>query len=178
MSLSLSLLPEFDQEMMKTRCVLERVPESRFTWSPHPRAGSMAWLAGHLATIPEWLLELLHHDKLDIAPAGREVHPPPDPQTLDEVVSTFDRAVFVGRAALAVASDDQLMRPWSLLSNGYTVFTMAKIACYRTYIINHLIHHRGQLCVYLRLTNASVPALYGPSADEGRIQREYARAVM
>lgn len=166
MSLSQSLLPEFDQEMAGTRRTLERVPEAKFGWKPHEKSGTMLWLAAHLASIPEWAAMTVQRDSIDLAPGGKPVQPPPAPKSTQELLAMFDKNLAAGRAALAGAADEEFSKPWSLLNNGQTLFTMPKIACLRTWVLNHNVHHRAQLGVYLRLNNIPVPALYGPSADE------------
>jgi uncharacterized damage-inducible protein DinB len=167
MALSAALLPEFDQEMVSTRKTLERVPDSKFSWKPHEKSGAMGWLAGHVANIPGWLAFTIKQDSLDLAPGGVQMQPPPPPQNNKELLAEFDKNVKEGRAALAGATDEQLLKPWSLLNNGKVTLTLPKVAVVRGFVMNHLIHHRAQLGVYLRLNNIPVPAIYGPSADEG-----------
>ena len=166
MSLSEALLPEYDQEMANTRKTLERVPEAKFTWKPHEKSGTMIWLAGHLANIPEWAVHAINEDVLDMAPKGVPMTPPPTPKSAKELLAIFDKNVAAGRAAIAGASDAHLFKPWSLANNGQTILTLPRIACLRTWVMNHTVHHRAQLGVYLRLNNIPVPAIYGPSADE------------
>lgn len=166
MPLSAALLPEFDQEMTSTRKTLERVPENKFGWKPHEKSGAMGWLAAHIANLPGWLVMTMKQDSLDLAPGGVQVQPPPPPKSSKELLATFDKNVKEARAALAAASDAELMKPWSLLNNGTVMMTLPKAAVVRSFIMNHLIHHRAQLGVYLRLNNIAVPAIYGPSADE------------
>jgi uncharacterized damage-inducible protein DinB len=127
----------------------------------------MGWLAGHVANLPSWLTFTLQGDSLDLAPGGKQMEPPPAPKNNKELLADFDKNVREGRAALASASDAELMKPWSLLNNGNVLMTLPKAAVVRGFVMNHLIHHRAQLGVYLRLNNIPVPALYGPSADEG-----------
>ncbi len=167
MAISDALLPEFDHEMANTRKTLERVPDDKLGWKPHEKSGTMAWLATHLVTIPQWTGTILEKEAFDVAPPGS---PPPQPalaQSRKEVLETFDKSVAAARAAISGASDGQLTKPWTLLSGGKTVFTLPRIAVLRSFIMNHSIHHRAQLGVYLRLNNVPVPAIYGPSADEG-----------
>ena len=166
MPLSAALLPEFDQEITSTRKTLERVPENKFGWKPHEKSGAMGWLAAHIANLPGWLVMTMKQDSLDLAPGGVQVQPPPPPKSSQELLATFDKNVKEARAALAAASDAELMKPWSLLNNGAVLMTLPKAAVVRSFIMNHLIHHRAQLGVYLRLNNIAVPAIYGPSADE------------
>jgi uncharacterized damage-inducible protein DinB len=167
MAMNAALLPEFDHEMASTRKALERVPEGKFSWKPHEKSGSMIWLAGHLANLPGWVPFTLSGDSFDLEPGGKQMEPEPPPASHKEMLATFDKNVAEARAAIAKATDADLMKPWSLMKNGKTLMTMPKIACLRTWVMNHTIHHRGQLTVYLRLNNIPVPALYGPSADEG-----------
>jgi uncharacterized damage-inducible protein DinB len=167
MPLNQSLLPEFDQEMANTRKTLERVPESKFVFKPHEKSGSMGWLAAHVADLPSWITMTIKHDSVDIAPQGAPPPTPQPPKSTKELLEKFDKNVKEARAALASADDAQLLKPWSLLKTGQVVMTMPKIACLRTWVMNHSIHHRAQLGVYLRLNNVAVPAIYGPSADEG-----------
>jgi uncharacterized damage-inducible protein DinB len=166
MSLSQSLLPEFDHEMANTRKELERVPESKLSWKPHPKSGSMGWLAGHLANLPSWAVFTLNQDSLDISPDGAAPTPQPEPKSQKELLATFDKNVSEARAAIAGADDATLLKPWSLLKTKQVLMTMPKIAVLRGFVMNHTIHHRGQLGVYLRLNDVPVPAIYGPSADE------------
>jgi uncharacterized damage-inducible protein DinB len=166
MGLSQSLLPEFDQEMANTRKTLERVPEDKLGWKPHEKSGTMGWLATHLATLPTWTALTLDKDSLDIAPSGASPTPPPPAKSRKELLEKFDKSVAEARAAIAKANDEVLLKPWSLLSGGKTMLTLPRIAVLRSFIMNHSIHHRAQLGVYLRLNNVPVPAIYGPSADE------------
>lgn len=166
MPINQALLGEFDHEMTNTHRTLERVPEDKFAWKPHAKSGTMIWLAQHVAQIPSWTKETFERDSLDIAPPGQ---PPQKPQPVgsrNELLELFERSVASGRAALAKASDDQMVQPWSLLATGKTILTLPRIAVFRSFVMNHLIHHRAQLGVYLRLNDVPVPALYGPSADE------------
>lgn len=168
MGLSQNLLPEFDHEMENTRKTLERVPEDKFGWKPHLRSGTMGWLAAHVAQLPGWGTMIVETDSLDIAPPGGPAPTPPSPPaSRAALLETFEQNVSAGRAAIAGASDERLMAPWTLLSGGKTVFSLPRIAVLRSSVMNHMIHHRAQLGVYLRLNDIPVPALYGPSADEG-----------
>ena len=167
MALSESLLPEFDHEMANTRKTLERVPEDKFDWKPHEKSMTLGNLATHLATLPSWVVFTIKDTSIDIAP----VDGPPmmnEPATSrQEVLDRFDESVKAAREALAGASDEQLLADWSLLSGGNTVLTMPRVAVLRSFVMNHTIHHRAQLGVYLRLNDVAVPSIYGPSADEG-----------
>jgi uncharacterized damage-inducible protein DinB len=167
MALSEALLPEFDQEMANTRKTLERVPDGKFDWKPHEKSGSMGWLAGHIAHVPSWAVETIDKDSFDMMPDGKQFVPPPEPKTRKELLEVFDKGVVAARKSLAGASDAHLLKPWAFKNNGQVLFSMPRMACLRTWVMNHLIHHRAQLGVYLRLNNVPVTAIYGPSADEG-----------
>jgi uncharacterized damage-inducible protein DinB len=167
MSLGDALLPEFDLEMANTRKTLERTPEDKFDWKPHEKSPTMGWLAGHLANILTWPARIMELDSLDIAPQGVPVGRVSAPKSRKEVLETFDKNVSTARHTISGAKDEHLMKPWSLLSNGKTVFTLPRIAVLRSMVMSHSIHHRAQLGVYLRLNDVPVPAIYGPSADEG-----------
>ena len=167
MALSQSLLPEFDREMPNTRKTLERVPEDKFDWKPHEKSMEMGRLANHLAFLPNWAVTAVNETSIDINPVGEEPLRPPVASTTKELLDLFDAAVTAARAAIAGASDETLLGPWTLMSGGKTVFTMPRIAVLRGFVMNHSIHHRAQLGVYLRLNDIPVPSIYGPSADEG-----------
>ena len=123
-----ALLPEFDQETASTRRTLERVTRDRFDWSPHEKSGTMVWLAGHLANLPSCVSLTIGQDALDLAPGGKTPDPPPTPTSVDEILAAFDKNVTEARAAIAEASDEELMKPWSLLQNGKTMMTLPKAA--------------------------------------------------
>jgi uncharacterized damage-inducible protein DinB len=163
MSLSQSLLPEFDQEMANTRKVLERMPMDRYDWKPHEKSFSLGKLATHVAQLPSWAAMTLATDELDIGQPMEQ----PTPKTTEQLLELFDQSATQARASLAGAADEDFFKPWTLRNGGHAVFTMPKIAVIRGVVLNHVIHHRGQLTVYLRLNGVPVPGLYGPSADEG-----------
>jgi uncharacterized damage-inducible protein DinB len=158
-----ALLPEFDHEMANTRTVLERIPNDKLTWKPHPKSWDTAHLAQHIATLPSWATEVMKTDSLDYT----GYQPPPAPESREEILASFDKGVVSARAALAAAGSEAYLQNWSLSADGKTFFTMPRIAILRGFVMNHAIHHRAQLCMYLRLNDVPVPALYGPSADEG-----------
>lgn len=166
MGLSESLLPEFDNEMANTRKTLARVPEEKSDWKPHEKSTSMGGLATHLSNIPTWVGYTIGQDSLDLAPGGKPMPPMEMVRSQAQLLETFDANVAKARAAIAGASDAELFKPWSLMNNGNTILTMPKIAVLRSFVMNHLIHHRAQLGVYLRLNDIPVPSIYGPSADE------------
>ncbi len=167
MAIAQSLLPEFDQEMANTRKTLERVPDGKFAWKPHDKSGTMGWLAGHVAMLPGWIPITFSQDSLDINPPGGSDFKPPRIEDRADLLAVFDKNVSEARKTLSSTTDEQMMRPWTLLSAGNKIFTIPKAGVVRSFVLNHLIHHRAQLTIYLRLNNVPVPALYGPSADEG-----------
>lgn len=166
MALNEALLPEFDHEMANTRKSLERVPDGKLGWKPHDKSGTMGWLVSHLANLPQWACHALEKDSLDVAPVDGPRPQTPQAQSQQELLGIFDKNVAAARAAICKASDAELKKPWSLLMGGKTIFTLPKVAVLRSFVMNHTIHHRAQLGVYLRLNGVPVPAIYGPSADE------------
>jgi uncharacterized damage-inducible protein DinB len=167
MSISSSLLLEFDQEMANTRKALERVPDDKFGWKPHEKSMSMGGLATHLANLPSWTVYTINQDSLDLAPQGGESFRLEEKRSRREILEDFEKNVAAARDAIAGASDEEMLKPWSLLKGGVTLMTLPKIAVLRGFVMNHIIHHRGQFTVYLRLNDVPVPPIYGPSADEG-----------
>ena len=165
MNLSQSLLPEFDQEMAGTRRVLQRMPADKFTWQPHPKSFSLGKLATHVARLSSWATMALATEGFDVS-QPQEV---PKVNTTEELLALFDKTSTEAREAIANASDEDWSKPWSLRNGDHVVFTMPRIAVLRAMVMNHIIHHRAQLTVYLRLNDIPVPALYGPSADEGNM---------
>ena len=164
-NLSQALLPEFDHEMANTRKSLERVPDDKLSFKPHTKSAALGSLATHLATINQWTDAILGQDSFDVATA-----PPNTPlKSRNEILEEFDKNVATARKNIAGATDAQLFKPWTLLASGNTVFSMPRIAVLRSFILNHTIHHRAQLGVYLRLNDIPVPSIYGPSADEGNM---------
>ncbi len=166
MSYAQTLLPEFDQEMANTRKVLERIPEDRLDWQPHPKSHTIGWNANHITDLPNWLFVTLTQPSLDIAPVGGDPlraaetdQPKRDPRSL--------RQECRGRAkALTEAKDEDMARMWSLERGGQPLLTMPRSAVVRGLVLNHLVHHRAILCVYLRMNDIPVPGMYGPSGDE------------
>ena len=166
MTLSEMLLPEFDREMASTRRTIERVPDAKLDWQPHAKSMSMRGIVTHLSNIPTWASYGVTRDSLDIAPQGNPLRAEPVGSTR-EALELFDRNAAAAREAIAGAGDELLMKPWSLLRDGETVMTLPRVALLRNFVLNHTIHHRAQLGVYLRLNDVAVPSVYGPSADEG-----------
>jgi uncharacterized damage-inducible protein DinB len=166
MKISDSLLPEFDQEMANTRKVLERVPEGKGDWKPHTKSSTFAALTAHIANMPDWAGLTMQTDSFDYAPPGAPPYVTPTFASNKDLLAAFDKSVAEARAALAAADDNAMMAPWTLMAGGKTLMTMPKVAVIRTFVMNHTIHHRAQLGVYLRLNDVPVPGVYGPTADE------------
>jgi len=167
MPLNQSLLPEFDHEMANTRKTLERVPEDKFDWKPHQKSFSMVALATHLATLPSWGGMMFESDSFDLAPKGEPMPANEPAKSVEDLLARFDKSIAGTRAALARASDEDLLKTWTLMKAGETVFALPRVAALRAFVMNHNVHHRAQLGVYLRLNDIAVPSIYGPSADEG-----------
>lgn len=164
MPLADALLHEFDHEMGVTRRLLERVPDGHHDWKPHDRSMTLGRLAGHVAEIPAmWITTTIEQGELDLGAGPADER---SPATSIELLDLFDRNVTAARAALAGRTDAELAAPWTLKREGSVLFTMPKAAALRSYAFNHLVHHRGQLSVYLRLRDVPVPPMYGPTADE------------
>ena len=158
-----ALLPEFDHEMATTRKLLERVPDDRLAWKPHQKSYSLGQLAQHVSTIPMWGSITIEQSELDVVAGGKS----PELSSRAELLAAFDKNAAATRAALVGRSDAEFMAPWTLKSGGQTIFTMPKAVVWRSFVLNHLVHHRGQLSVYLRMNDVPLPSMYGPSADEG-----------
>ena len=166
MPISDSVLYEFDHEMANTRKVLERVPQDRFNYKPHAKSWPLSGLATHVANIPSWTVFTMRQDSLDYAPVGAPAYKTPEVTSNADLLAAFDKNVSEARGAISETSDEQFKQPWTLLAGGQPIFTMPRQDVVRSMIMNHLIHHRGQLTLYLRLLDVAVPGMYGPSADE------------
>lgn len=165
MAIAEALLPEFEHEMATTRRVLERVSAPHASWRPHPKSWTMGELALHVARVPSWTALTLRETLFDLNPPGGL----PQQKGFESsaaLLETLDNNVAQARDAIRTTNDAAFMVPWSLASAGKVVFTMPRIAVMRSFVISHLIHHRGQLSVYLRLRDIPVPSIYGPTADE------------
>lgn len=165
MPIAASLLPEFDHEMQTTRSLLERVPESKAAWKPHAKSMSLGELASHIANLAGWGRWIVAQSELDFAPPGGTPLQLPRFQDGGELLTRFDANVAGTRAAIERANDEDLARPWTLKNGGRTIFTLPRVAALRGFMMNHSIHHRGQLSVYLRLNDVPLPSIYGPTAD-------------
>jgi uncharacterized damage-inducible protein DinB len=165
MTIAELLLPEVEQEMATTRRVLERVPDEKFTWKPHARSWSMGDLASHIVNMIKWTDVTMNQTEFDLGSV------PPEQlnqaaKSRAELLAWFDANAAAARQALG-RSDADYVVPWTLKQGDQVFFTMPRYTCVRSFFLNHVVHHRAQLSVYLRLNDIPVPAMYGPSADEG-----------
>ena len=165
MSTADSLLPEFDHEMGVTRRLLERVPEAKASWKPHQKSFSLGDLSAHIASLPSFASAALKLTELDMNPPGGQPYTPPTFGSTAATLKMFDDNVKAARAAIAGTSDGEMTAIWTLKSGGKEIFSMPRAAVLRSMVMNHLIHHRGQLSVYLREQDVPLPSIYGPSAD-------------
>ncbi len=165
MTIAESLLPEFDQEMANTRKVIARVPNGKSDWKPHPKSMALGYMAVHLARLSSWVNLILTQDDLDIGKMMKTFKMP-EFESAEATVATFDEVIKSARAAIAAAPDSEFFKPWSLKNNDVILFTLPKIGALRSLVFNHMLHHRGQMTMYLRLNDVPLPSLYGPTADE------------
>jgi uncharacterized damage-inducible protein DinB len=163
MTIKDALLTDYDHEMGTTRRLLERVPDDKLSWKPHDKSMSLGALATHLAGIPRWAGTILNEPSFDLATA-----PPPlaEPPTRAAILELFDAVCRQTRAWMD-KTDAEYQAPWTLKRGTQQMFSVPRVAAFRSFVLHHVIHHRGQLSVYLRLNDVPVPAIYGPSADEG-----------
>jgi uncharacterized damage-inducible protein DinB len=160
MSIAEGLLKEFDQEMKSTRRLLERVPEDKGKWKPHPKSFPLGHLAQLVSWMPGWIGSTLREPSLDLAAAPGYSY-----ETTATLLREFDKNVAAARAAIAASQDSDYAAPWSLKHGERVLFAAPKGEVVRTHL-SHLFHHRGQLTVYLRLVDVPLPPIYGPTADE------------
>jgi uncharacterized damage-inducible protein DinB len=161
---------ELEREAAPTRRTLERVPDGRFDWKPHEKSMSLGRLSTLVATLPSWIVMMINQDELDMHPPGGARFKPQELRTSSELVEALDASVAKAREALMHTTDEHLMTPWKFLVAGQTVSELPRHVMIRDAVFSHLAHHRGQLTVFLRLNDAPVPAIYGPSADEGSFE--------
>ena len=159
------LLPEYDHEMATTRKLLERVPLTDAQWKPHAKSMTMGELASHIIEIPGWGGHIVNASFVDIA--ANPDYAKPSYATTGELLAAFDKSVAGARAAIDAKSDADMMESWSLKKGEQVLMSLPKVGVLRSFLLNNLIHHRGQLSVYIRLKDVPVPSIYGPSADEG-----------
>ena len=163
MTIKDGLLADFDHEMGTTRRLLERLPDDRLAWKPHPRSMTLGGLATHLSTIPHWGGRILNEASFDLVGAPSAAAEKP---SRAEILGAFDEVCRQTRAAMD-KTDAEYQSLWTLKRGGQQVFSVPRVAAFRSFVLHHMIHHRGQLSLYLRLNDVPVPAIYGPSADEG-----------
>ena len=166
MRLSEFILPELDLEMAYVRKHLERVPMDRLDFKPHEKSMQLGWLATFIAFSPSWGTSIVTQDSFDVAPGGVPVKQQELARSHEALLDMFDENVAAVRAAAASATNEQLGKSWSLLAAGKPIFTQPKYLLFRTYFLNHIVHHRAQLGMYLRMLGVAVPAVYNDPADE------------
>jgi len=159
-----SLLPDFDDETASTRRLLERVPDDAMAWSPHEKSYSLGQLAMHLARLISWGRTILDDEFYDLATGSGDA--PGSDMTRGAILAAFDEHTAAVRTRLADKSDGELLAPWELRRGRLTLMSMPRITAIRRFVLHHLVHHRGQLSVYLRLRDVPLPPIYGPTADE------------
>ena len=160
------LRKELELEALYTRRHLERVPMDKLDFKPHEKSMTLGWLATFTAILPSWGSLTLAQNEFDVAPPGGSQEDYSIAKSTDALLALFDKNISGVREALARVTDDQLDEPWSLKAAGHTVFSQPRGLVYRTFIVNHLVHHRAQLGVFLRMLGVAVPAVYNDSADE------------
>ena len=163
MSFDKAFVPEFDEEMRNTRKMLERVPEDKLDYMPHEKSMSLGRLASHVAELPGWAMNVIDKEVLDMQPGEFK---PVIAKSRKELLEMFDKSVAEARSRIANASEADLQKTWTFKFGGNPVFSAPRAHILRTTMLNHIIHHRAQLGVYLRLNNVELPGMYGPSADE------------
>lgn len=165
MAIKDALLPEFDHEMGTTRRLLERVPESDLGWSPHQKSYTLGQLAAHITNLPRWLGLVCEQPEADAADVAEEARPK-IPPSVGHLLDTFDENVKQARRHIDELGDSAMLSRWTLKSGSQEIFSMPRASVLRMFVMNHLIHHRGQLSIYLRLRDVPLPSMYGPTADE------------
>lgn len=163
MSLGQIVAMELEQEAISTRKMLERIPADKLTWKPHEKSMTLDALAGHIVNMVGWTKVTLKEDELDFAKMD---YKPPTYTDASQLVEEFDKNLAESLETLANTTDETMASNWTLRNGEQVFFTMPKAVTLRSFVMNHVIHHRGQLAVYLRLLDVPVPSVYGPSADE------------
>lgn len=165
MTIAQSMLPEFDHEIATTRTLLERVPGDKAAWKPHPKSTALGRLSMHIAELPQWVAGTLRQTEIDVNPVEGPGFVSAPFESTPAMLATFDANVKAARAVLETTPDADFFVPWSLKNAGKVTFTMPRVAVLRSFVMNHIVHHRGQLSVYLRLNDVPLPNIYGPTAD-------------
>lgn len=164
MSQTKALISELTRESINTRKMLERISTDQFTWKPHPKNRELITLMTHIAELPDiFITKAIQSDAYDFKVSQYQ---PANPKSEEELLALFDQTLTQAVIALENTTDEDLQKTWTLKSGGHTIVSLPRFAIIRTLALNHIIHHRGQLSVYLRLLNIPVPGMYGPSADE------------
>jgi uncharacterized damage-inducible protein DinB len=163
MALNQALIAELQQEAANTHKLLERVPAEHMDWQPHAKSMSLTRLATHIAELPGWITMALNTHELDL---GARDYKPNMAKTAEELIAIHNKNVAGAKEALSNATDEQLAEPWTLRQGDHVIFTLPKVAVIRSAAMNHMIHHRGQLSVFLRLLDVPLPGIYGPTRDE------------
>jgi uncharacterized damage-inducible protein DinB len=166
MTLAELFLFDFDAEMSNTRRVLERLPTEKFSYKPHEKSWAMGGLATHVANLPTWATRMIGNDSFDIAPTGQPPMRAPEQKSTEELLAYFETNAKSARASIESATDEVLLGEWMLLRAGHKLFSQPRHRALRNFMLHHLIHHRAQLTVYMRLNDNPLPGLYGPTADE------------
>lgn len=161
-----SFLAELEHEAATTRRLLERVPEQKMDWRPHEKSMTLSRLSGHIAEIPDWSRSVLADDVFDVERADEKGYVAQQPTTRAELLEIFDRSVANFRAAAEGVDDARMGKRWKMVKGDHTVLDMPRTVAVRSFILNHMIHHRGQLAVFLRLLDVPLPQIYGPTADD------------
>lgn len=165
-NIATALIAEIEHEAAVTRTCLERIPAEKFDWKPHEKSMAFGRLASHIAEMFGWTPSTMEHAELDFSKMD---YKPLEPKTTAELVEFLDKNVAEAIEALKICADERFMENWTMRNAETVYFTMPKVAVMRSFVMNHIVHHRGQLSVYLRLNDIAVPSIYGPSADEGQM---------
>ena len=163
MNLNEALLAELKHEAVNTRKILERAPADKYNWKPHEKSMSLGQLTSHLAELTSWLNAIIEHPELDFATYD---YKPKQFSTTEDLLKFYDETLAKGSGALQAATNETLMGNWKLRNSDRVFLDLPRIAVVRTMVLSHVIHHRGQLSVYLRLLDVPLPSIYGPTADE------------
>ncbi len=165
MAIADEIVSELEHEMATTRTLLERVPDDRAEWKPHPKSMSMGELAQHIANLTAWGGMIVNRTELDLNPPEGAGFAAPRWASAESMLAILDAGMADACAAIGEATDAALAQSWTLKSGGHVIFTLPRAAVLRSFVLNHIVHHRGQLSVYLRLNDIPVPSIYGPTAD-------------
>lgn len=178
MKLTDLLLADLEREAASTRSALQRVPEGHNDWKPHPKSMPLGYLASLVATMLSWIVTMVKQDELDLRSPGATKFKPLEWRKRDELVAALDVGVAEAREALQNTTDEHLLTPWRFVVGAQVADENPRHIMIADAVFKHLAHHRGQLTVYLRLNGASVPAIYGASADEGRFDQHASLDVL